>query len=43
MAVPVAHGDRHLNLEDQLDSAQYFCPSVVWEERVKGSLLTWKE
>jgi hypothetical protein len=31
MAVSVACGDtdRHLNLADQLDNAQYFCPSVV--------------
>lgn len=40
MAVAVARGgsdtNRHLNLEDQLDNAHYFCPNVVWEEFVKG-------
>ena len=33
MAVAVARGgsdtNRHLNLEDQLDNAHYFCPNVV--------------
>lgn len=39
MAVSVyrsgSDNDGHLNLEDQLESASYFCPSVVRGERVK--------